>query len=401
MRILFLTPWFPAHKHDQMGNFILDSVESLVNLGHTVIILVSESWKPKIAGLFCKDWIKKKVQVEEFSDKFNLYFCHYFSIPRAYLNSMSIYSYRKNINPMLKKLVIQYQCHLIHAHTEISGVSAVDVGSELGIPTVITLHGISTERKLYSGKSKKLLFEYTLRNANCVILVGNALMEFGKQFVNNIDNFRVVPNGFRHNLYNSITYNKSWLDNHLRFISVSNLHEGKGIEINLYALAKLKNTGVTKWTYKIIGAGDQKKYLQALVIELDLSKQVSFLGACSHDEVYNNLSQADIFTLPSYREAFGVAYTEAMSCGLLTIGVKGQGPQDFIEHGKTGFLVPPKDVDALSSLFKKICASRDNMREIAEAGKKYIHNNFTWKNHAISLLKVYCELVKDSEYIQN
>ena len=34
MKILHLTPWFPHHRHDQSGNFILDSVEALAELGH-------------------------------------------------------------------------------------------------------------------------------------------------------------------------------------------------------------------------------------------------------------------------------------------------------------------------------------------------------------------------------
>ncbi len=55
--------------------------------------------------------------------------------------------------------------------------------------------------------------------------------------------------------------------------------------------------------------------------------------------VYAHLSQADVFvTNLLYREAFGVVYAEAMSCGLLTIGIKGQGAEEIIEHEKTGLL---------------------------------------------------------------
>ncbi|EKD71486.1 MAG: hypothetical protein ACD_46C00181G0051, partial [uncultured bacterium] len=41
MNILCLTPWFPAHREDQQGNFILDSIESLVELGHNITVLLT------------------------------------------------------------------------------------------------------------------------------------------------------------------------------------------------------------------------------------------------------------------------------------------------------------------------------------------------------------------------
>ena len=126
-----------------------------------------------------------------------------------------------------------------------------------------------------------------------------------------------------------------------------------------------------------------------------VKQQVQFLGACNHHEVYKQLSQADIFILPSYREAFGIAYVEAMSCGLLTVGVKGQGAEAFIEHGKTGLLVSPKSVDSLSQALAAVLASPDIMQAIAEEGRNHVYKNFTWEDHAQHLTKVYQELIDE------
>ena len=148
---------------------------------------------------------------------------------------------------------------------------------------------------------------------------------------------------------------------------------------------------MTDWTYQIIGDGSLNKYLQRLAHQLNLNDQVSFIGACDHQEVYRYLYQADVFILPSYREAFGIAYLEAMACGLLTIGVKEQGPQDFIEHGNTGFLVEPNSADALVHVIKNIFRSPNEMLAIANHGKQHVHNYFTWKSHAKNLENVYQE----------
>jgi len=393
MKILCITPWFPAYREDQQGNFILDSIESLIELGHELTVLVPQPWRPRVAGLISKKWKRKKIQIEQYSNKINLHYCRYFSIPRAYFCSFSFWSFRRNINPILENLIAKYQCQIIHAHTELAGISAIDVGKKLGIPTVVTLHGISTEKKLYVGKTRKLLFEYTLSNADRVILVGKPLLQFSKNFVNNLEHFRIVGNGFR--LYeNTFNYHeKKGFTNPVNFISVSNLEEGKGINLNLHALAKLKKNGITNWIYKIVGDGSEKKNLMKLAAELNLTDQVFFLGACDHTKVYQHLMQSDIFILPSYREAFGVAYLEAMSCGLLTVGVRGQGPAAFIEDMRTGLLIEPNNIDALADILQYIFLDPNKMFEIATNGKQYVCSYFTWKVHAKNLEKVYQEVI--------
>jgi teichuronic acid biosynthesis glycosyltransferase TuaC len=395
MRILCLTPWFPSHRQDQQGNYILDSVEALVDLGHEVIVLVTEPWRPRGAHLLNKNWARKKIKVQQISDKLIFYSRRYLSIPKSHLLSFSNWSYRNRINPVLMKLISQYQCQLIHAHTEIAGVAAVDVGRELGIPTVVTLHGISTEPKLYLGKTRKLYYEYALKNTDRVVLVGSPLTNFFKKIIERHDHFRIVANGFRFSAENKLDIRKVWPKEIVRFISVSNLQEGKGIDINLFALAELKKKGIINWSYKIIGDGEERGYLERLVNDLNLNKCVKFIGACDHNKVYAQLAQSDIFILPSYREAFGIAYLEAMSCGLLTLGVEGQGPQAFIEHGKTGLLVPSKDIDKLASILEENIKSPDKMHLMAEAGKAHVHNYFTWQQHAMNLIKVYGEIIKE------
>ncbi|MFL5844938.1 MAG: glycosyltransferase family 4 protein [Solirubrobacteraceae bacterium] len=61
------------------------------------------------------------------------------------------------------------------------------------------------------------------------------------------------------------------------------------------------------------------------------------------------LNAADVLVLPSVREQFGLAIVEAMACGLPPIAVDVLGPKDIVEPGRTGWLVPPDDRDALAA----------------------------------------------------
>lgn len=393
MRILFLTPWFPSSRYDQVGNFILDSAEALANLGHEITILVSQSWKPKGAGLISKFWIKKKINIEPLAGNIKIHICEYFSVPRHYLSYLSYLSYQDRVGSMLSKLILKYQCQLIHAHSELPGLAAVDIGKEFNIPTIITLHGISTENKLYSKKSKRLLFDYSFSNANRIIMVGDSLYSFFSGFVNDTSHFRIVENGYRQYKLSRPGETKKFQDDYIKFISVSNLHEGKGIDINLHALAKIKNMGINNWNYKIIGEGYQRSKLEKIVTRLQLSAYVKFYGGCQHNEVYKHLKNADVFILPSYREAFGIAYVEAMAHGLLAIAVEGQGPSSYIKHDLTGLLVKENDLDNLVEILYRIFHSPEKSLLIALRGQEYVKNNLTWDNHAKKLTDIYNELI--------
>ena len=78
---------------------------------------------------------------------------------------------------------------------------------------------------------------------------------------------------------------------------------------------------------------------------------------------------------------------------LLAIGVSGQGPSAFIEHEKTGLLIEPKSVPAITASILAIDHDRQRMQQIAAAGAAHIRANFTWDEHARRLIDVYREVL--------
>jgi glycosyltransferase involved in cell wall biosynthesis len=76
----------------------------------------------------------------------------------------------------------------------------------------------------------------------------------------------------------------------------------------------------------------------------------------------------------------------------VAIGVRGQGPQAYIVHGQTGFLVEPRSASSLATCILELVASRDTARRIAAAGAAHVARAFTWDAHARRLLDIYNEL---------
>jgi glycosyltransferase involved in cell wall biosynthesis len=77
------------------------------------------------------------------------------------------------------------------------------------------------------------------------------------------------------------------------------------------------------------------------------NRQVFLAGWRPHEELPQALNAADALVLPSVAEAFGLVLVEAMACGLPVIACQTHGPAAIVADGKTGWLIPPDDEDAL------------------------------------------------------
>jgi glycosyltransferase involved in cell wall biosynthesis len=387
MKILCLTPWYPNDQDAKEGNFVLDSVESLRKIGHTVEVLVTRPYRPWSKGTIDEyNILNSRVNAPKV--------IHHPSIPRNQLRLLSNWLYDLFVTSRLKDMALSIGADVMHIHTELPALTAVPVASKLRIPSVVTLHGYNPAPRLNTPLQHSLL-RSALATANRVVLVGEPLRQFFSPIIGRTDHFRVVPNGFRLPLVDLKKNLRS--DKRLRLISVSNLHEGKGIELNLKALAILKSQGIRNWDYTVVGDGYLRSELEKLTSELGLCSEVRFVGALGHSDVYRQLQLADVFVLPSYREAFGIAYLEAMAFGLLTVGVRDQGPSAFIEDGYTGILVNPCDVFDLAERLSDIFARSDEMLEIGKRGRQRVLNAFTWESHALQMSKVFEDVIKERQ----
>jgi glycosyltransferase involved in cell wall biosynthesis len=391
IHVLVLTPWFPNKPSDREGAFIYESALSGVRHGAVVSVLTARPWPAFEAARRGHNAISGQFDPAAFPDFGQVRLVRYASVPGNYLARADAWMHDRTVSRALESMARDTGANLIHVHTEGEAPVAVAVGRKLSIPVVVTVHGINTAPRYFGSAFRRERIRQALAAANRVILVGGPLERYFAKLVGSSENFRIVPNGFRPPSDAPLVPFSQGMK--IRFISISNLHEGKGIDVTLEAMAKLITAGVDDWAYVIVGEGPERGVLTDLASKLGLQEKVRFAGACAHDQVYSFLQNADVFVLPSYREAFGIAYLEAMASGLLAIGVEGEGPSAFIRDGETGFLVPPRDSDALAQRMLLIARSRPAMQKIAAAGKDRVTRHFTWGCHAKRLIELYRELL--------
>jgi glycosyltransferase involved in cell wall biosynthesis len=392
-----LTPWFPNSPGDWPGSFIHDSCAAIVRRGWSADVTVARRTFPpfirKAAGnVDCGD-----VDASAFPPRLDVSVSRYPALPRDHFiniwrplrDSLIMTAFASRSGRHLPKLV--------HVHTEGLLTAGLQVAKAYGVPLILTVHGLDTRLLEPRNRGRKRALGELLKLIDKVILVGEPLVEFFSSIAGRSGNFVVVPNGA-----GQLDHRKGTLvfpdRRDVRMISVSNLNDEKGVKLTIEALEALHAKGLRNWSYKIIGDGPLAASLRSYIAFSDISGQVEFVGARPHREVFIHLSGADLFVLPSYREAFGIAYLEAMGCGLVAVGVHGQGPSMFIEHGVNGYLVEPNSTQALINLLGEVLtADRRVLRSVAMLGMRTAIEEYSWDVHARRLTAVYEDALREAK----
>ncbi len=161
----------------------------------------------------------------------------------------------------------------------------------------------------------------------------------------------------------------------LVIISVGRLAWKKGYEYGLQAVAKLKQKNIP-FEYLIIADGNYEQPVRFAISELGLENDVQLLGGKSPGEIKVALSKADVFLHPAVSEGFSNAVLEAQAMGLPVITTSADGLSENIQDGKTGFVVPVYDTNALADKLEWCNSNRDKLDAIGKAGIERVKANF-------------------------
>jgi glycosyltransferase involved in cell wall biosynthesis len=166
----------------------------------------------------------------------------------------------------------------------------------------------------------------------------------------------------------------------------------KGQEFLVRAAAILRDQGVDL-TLLIVGAPspgseDHLPRLRALIDELNLRDRVIFTGELT--DARPAYAVCDILVLPSAQpEPFGGVVIEAMGMGKPVIATAIGGSLDQIVDGKTGFLVPPADPNALADKILTLAKNPELMKRMGQAGMERARTHFDVRQMVEKLEAIY------------
>ena len=391
MNILVLTQMFPPAPGRKNGNFVLDQVLALSRSGHTVTVLVCHPWVPRLIGtLFGRR--SGKVDIALYKGyPFELLTATYLTAPRYGLGMGTGPLLLARLYLTIRELAAAKHINVIHAHGELMGYVATRSASRLGIGSVVTLHGIDELPRLRNSKRKREQLRRTLEEAGAVVLVGTPLDAFYSQFVTSTRNFHVVTNGFQLPV-TIAAQSRIPKRAKTRIASVCNLQRNKGVDLVLDAMHLLLKEG-HDLELVIVGNGPEQQALKQQATALSIEERVHCTGELLHPDAVAEIAMADIFCLPSWQEACGLVYMEAMALGRVTIGCQGQGPADFIQHCRTGYLAVPRSSESLSDLLRELLSNWPAAQAVAAEGRRFARQALTWDHNVDALTAIYEDVV--------
>lgn len=128
--------------------------------------------------------------------------------------------------------------------------------------------------------------------------------------------------------------------------------------------------------FLVVGDGPRRPLLEALADELGIGDRVLFTGARS--DVAAVLAATDVFVLSSFTiECFPMALLEAMASGVPAVCTAVGGVPEILADGVTGYLVPPRDPEALADRLSALLESGERRREFGAAARARVEAEFS------------------------
>jgi len=175
---------------------------------------------------------------------------------------------------------------------------------------------------------------------------------------------------------------------------VGRIHPVKGLDILIPAFDALQSS-VPSVQLVIVGAENDSygKQVRAWVQDRNLVSSVHFVGELRGVEVTQAYVDADVFSLPSYTENFGMVVAEAMACALPVVISDQVKIHKAVSQAGAG-LVTPCDVTKLAAALETLLTRPERRQVMGAAGRMLVQKNYNWPTIVEMLTTEYKAAIK-------
>jgi D-inositol-3-phosphate glycosyltransferase len=302
---------------------------------------------------------------------------------------------------------------LYHANFWMSGLVALNLKEIEGTPFAVTFHALGRVRRKHQGKADEFpderfeVEDRVVAGADCIIAEctqdrQDLLDLYGADPARIV----VVPAGFDPGEFWPVDKVKARRvlglpQDEQIVLQLGRMVRRKGVANVIRAFARLANgDGRRRESLRLVVVGGESDEpdpratpeigrLQAIAREEGVADRVLFVGRRGRDMLPYFYSASDVFVSTPWYEPFGMTPLEAMACARPVIGAEVGGIKYTVRDGETGYLVPPRDPDALAERLETLLGSPELLESMGRRALERATELFTWERVAKSLAAAY------------
>ena len=318
---------------------------------------------------------------------------------------------RRNINPwrdwssyrQILQILRDIKPQILHTHSTKAGVMGRAAAVKLGIPVVHTIHGPS----FYRGQNP-LAYRFSLeaekwaaRRCDRLISVCDAMTEQyvaagvapREKFVTIYSGMAVEPFLDPPRPPETVRHELGFEPHHIVIGKVSRLFHLKGHKYVIEAAARVvaQNPHVR---FLFVGDGILRKRFDADIARVGLSDHFTFTGLVPPDRVPELITAMDVVVHTSLREGLARVLPQALIAGKPIVSYNVDGAREVTLPNETGYLLPPKSVDALTAAMGELAADAELRRRLGQTGRERFTEQFRHETMTRKIREVYATLIR-------
>jgi len=291
----------------------------------------------------------------------------------------------------VRRLIRNTRPDVVHGHSSIGGAVARLAAVGTGTPRVYTPNGLFPARVAYA-------VERALGRLTDVLVAASSSEAKLVQHLRIAPPVRIVivPNAIELESPPPASVDlraELGIDTETPLVgSVGRLVRQKAPEVFVRACARVA-ASVPQARFVLVGGGPLEGLVTSEIASAGLDDR--FLLLRGFDEGERIMGQFDVFALPSRYEA-GAAFApmEAMRAGTPVVVTDVVGSRDAVEHGRSGFVVPPDDSAALADAVTRLLVDPALRRAFSDAGRRRVAERFDIRMAAVGIAEVYGSLAR-------
>lgn len=251
------------------------------------------------------------------------------------------------------------------------------------IPLIASYHGEyyapTTAKKLLEPMYNGFINLYLRSFADAIVSVAHCGVDTLVKNGVNIDKIAVIHNGIVDIAPERDA--RQWLcgewgvgEKDIVIVAASRLDPYKGVDCLIESFVLLASN-YTDVRLVIVGSGPYEKQLRKNAECLRVEDRVTFAGM--RDDVPRFLAAADIFVIPSFREAHSMGLLEAMRAGNAIVATNVGGNTESVRHDKEALVVPPADSAALAAAIERLIKDGELRKRLGDAARARFLTEFT------------------------